>query len=488
MKILTASQAKDMDLQTIKKGISEDTLIEQAAYSVFEVVAELRPLKVLCVAGAGNNGADSICTARILANNSIYADILPAAPGKNKSSGYIKQMEIAQNFNVNIVEDKDTDYDSYDIIVDGITGTGFKGPMDTETVAIVDKINNSRATVIAIDIPTGIDSDTALADEHAIFADITVTFSAVKIGHLLYPGCRHCGRIKVADISFDKSYFQNVMRYLVTADTAKALLPRRYGDSNKYSYGRVLVLASSRLYPGAGILNAIGAFRSGAGLVKLITPSDSSDVLSHEPGIIYRQLNKPNFEISDLKEVEQDIKNSDVVLIGSGMGRNCEDFIKGTFGLLTPEQKIVTDADAIAVINSIQTSGLQIIITPHTGEMQRIYKNLKNNVFEVEEYAASKNITVMLKDSVTVITDSKKTYINTLGSSALSKGGSGDLLAGITAGFAAQGLDLLQSAVLASYVTYKTAALLAQEMTEYSVSPLLIANNIYKALKELSEK
>ena len=488
MKVLTACQTKDMDLQTIQKGISLDTLIEQAAYSVFEIAAELRPRKVLCVAGSGNNGADSICTARILTNNSIQADILPVAPAKNKSAGYIKQMEIARKFNVKILEDKETQYDSYDIIIDGITGTGFKGDMDNETAFFADKINTSGATVISIDIPTGVDSDTGLADEHAIYADITVTFSVVKIGHLLYPGCRHCGKIKVADISIDKSYLDSITRYLITADTGKALLPRRYGDSNKYSYGRVLILASSRLYPGAGILNALGAFRSGAGLVKLITPADSSNVLSHEPGIIYRQLNKSNFESSDLKEIEQDIKASDVILIGSGLGKNCDTFIKDAFRLFSSEQKIVADADAIAVINDLDRSELQIIITPHTGEMQRVYKNLKNNLFGAEEYAAAKNITVMLKDSVTVITDAKKTYINTLGNSALSKGGSGDLLAGITAGFAAQGLDLLQSAVLASYITYKTASSLAQEMTEYSVSPLMIANNIYKTIKELSDK
>ncbi|BBE31631.1 bifunctional NAD(P)H-hydrate repair enzyme Nnr [Tepiditoga spiralis] len=473
--VLDSNEAKVMDKLTIESGIMEETLMEQAAFAIADVASSFSPKKILCVAGTGNNGGDCIAAGRILHNKGYNVEIY--IYGKNQSNGFKKQLLIAENYGLKIKYNKDFS-DEYDLIIDGLIGIGLNGEVRSSIKTVIEKINSSNAKVISEDIPSGISSDTGEVMGDAVHADITITFGNLKIGQILYPGREFSGKLKIAELSF-KKFISN--RKIITPDIIK--VPNRKKDSHKYDYGNVLILAGSSKYPGAPILTALGAQRIGAGLVTLITPGDSSKILSFEPSIIYSSLNKNNFEKNDLKKLNDEIERANVIILGPGMTEDSIEFVVELIKKQGRTKNIVLDAESIQAIKEFESLSENILITPHVGEMKKIFKNLKNNIFELERFSKQKKCIIMLKSSITTITDGEKTFFNLLGSSSLSKGGSGDLLSGIVGGLIAQGLDTINACITGSYIMYKTAKELSNEYTEYFITPKLISENLYIGFK-----
>ncbi|HOB15827.1 MAG TPA: NAD(P)H-hydrate dehydratase [Defluviitoga sp.] len=490
MKVITSSEAKRLDEATIMKGISEETLMEQAAFAVADVAETFYPFSILSIVGKGNNGGDGIAAARILKNRGYNVEILIIGDPSEGSKGFKKQLEIAEKYEIKIYKygEEHVDYLYYDLIIDGLIGLGLKGTIEGEMKEVIEKINNSSAKIISIDIPSGIDSDSGEIKGVAVKADQTVTFGALKFGHLLHPGKEYCGQIKIAPLSFDNLFMESLNRDLIEEKMVKKLLPRRPEDSHKYTFGTVLILAGSSKYPGAPILCAIGAQRSGAGLVRLITPGDSSEILSLEPSIIYRSLNKDYFEEKDISTVRSDIEKANVILLGPGMTEKALDFVIKIVENYMDSKLILLDAEAIQILREKSKLNKNCIITPHVGELQKIYKNLKNDILSLEELAKRINTNVVFKSSTTIITNGEKTYFNVEGNTSLAKGGSGDLLSGVIASFMAQGLNPLDAAILGTYIVYKTARDLSIEHTSYYVTPILIANNLYKTFSEIKNR
>ena len=473
--VLDSNETKKMDRLTIESGIIEEVLMEQAAFAVAEVTSSLSPKKILCVAGTGNNGGDCIAAGRILYNKGFDVDIY--VYGNNQSIGFKKQLSIAKKYGLTITFNSEFD-DNYDLIIDGLIGVGLNGVVRDSTKTVIEKINSSKATIISVDISSGISSDTGEVMGKAVKADITVTFGNLKIGHILYPGREFSGNLKIAELSF-KNFDSN--RKIITPNIIK--LPNRKNDSHKYDYGKVLILAGSSKYPGAPILSALGAQKIGAGLVTLITPGDSSKILSLEPSIIYSSLNKNNFDVSDLKNLNNEIESSNVIILGPGMTEASTKFVKELLKKYGKTKNILLDAESIQVIKEFESLSSNILITPHIGEMKKIFKNLKNNIFELEKFSKQKKCIIMLKSSTTIITNGEKTFFNLLGNSSLSKGGSGDLLSGIVGGLIAQGLDIINACITGSYIMYKTAKELSNDYTEYFITPKLISENLHIGFK-----
>lgn len=490
MKILTSQEAKNIDKITIEKGISSDILMEQAAFAVADIVENYNPTLILSVVSKGNNGGDGVATARILKNRGYDVEILIVGDPEQGSKDFKKQLEIAREYQIDIFNYKDNalDMKKYDLIIDGLIGIGLKGEVQGEISEVIKEINNAGARVISIDIPSGISTDTGEILGQAVVADETVTFGFLKIGHLLYPARDYCGEIKIAPLSFDNSLLSSINRELIRDELAKSLLPYRPNDSYKYRFGSILILAGSKKYPGAPIITAIGAQRTGAGLVKLITPQDSSDILGLEPSVIYNSLNKEYFEEDDVLYLKEDIERSNVIIIGPGITEKAIRFVDKIVNQYKDKKKFLLDADALALLKDENTQlGENFVITPHVGELAKVFKNVKNDVFTLEDYAKKIDCTVVYKSSTTIITNGEETYFNIFGNSSLAKGGSGDLLSGVIGSFMAQGLPLMQASVLGSYLVYKTARDLSEEYTSYYVTPRLIADNIYKTIIKLEK-
>ncbi|MGM0639994.1 MAG: NAD(P)H-hydrate dehydratase [Thermotogota bacterium] len=481
MFVVDSKEMKTIDDMTISKGLQENVLMEQASFSVKEIVSDLNPKKTLIIAGTGNNGGDALATGRLLKNDGFEVEIYIYGNVEKSSYGFKNQMLLCKKYNINFINDIST-IEKYDIIIEGIIGNGLNGEIRGELLNIIEIINSSKGTIVSIDIPTGISSDNGQIMGKAINADLTVTFGYLKIGHLIYPGREYSGEIKLTKLSFDRDFEKNLKRKLITKEMVEKILPKRSVNSHKYDYGVVTILSGSKKFPGSSILAALGAQKTGVGIVNLVTPS-YTPILDYEPSIIYENLNKDYFEIDDFESIKQKLEKSDSILIGPGIGRKSDGFIKKVLNNY-PNKKIIVDADAIQNIKNINSCE-NILITPHVGEFNRLTNIDELDVKFIENYAKSKNINVLFKSSTSFITDGYNSFFNVFGDDSLSKGGTGDLLSGVISSFLAQGSSLTDSAIIGSYLVYKTSFELGSEKTKYTVTPIDIIHNIYKELNNL---
>ena len=481
MFIVDSEEMKKIDNSTISKGLQENVLMEQASFSVKEIVSNLNPKNILIIAGTGNNGGDALATARLLKNDEFSLDVYIQGNIEKASYGFQNQKLLCEKYGVNFIENM-LNLEKYDTIIDGIIGVGLKGNIKGNLLDVIDKINDSNSTIISIDIPTGISSDNGKILGKGVKADITVTFGYLKIGHIVYPGREYSGEIKLTKMSFDKDYEKELKRKLITKEMIKNFLPQRKSDSHKYDYGVVTILSGSKKYPGSSIISALGAQKTGTGIVNLITPS-YTPILNYEPSIIYENLNKDYFEENDFELIKEKLEKSDSILIGPGIGNKSGKFIDKILNVFS-HKKLIVDANAIQNIKNIN-SCKNIIITPHCGEFNSITEIDEFDVEKIENYALNKKVKILYKSSTSFITDGINSYFNVFGDDSLSKGGTGDLLSGVIASFVAQGNSLIESSIISSYLVYKTAFELGIKRSKYTITPIEIVRNIYIELNEL---
>lgn len=487
MKILDYALSKKIDEITISKGIKEETLMEQAAFALTDVILSFKPKKVLYVLGTGNNGGDGLASARMLINKGYSPEVYINGNINNVSEGFKKQLEIAKKYNL-IINDSfvDINIEQFDIVIDGLIGIGIKGEINKKTSAIIDKINKFSKFTISIDIPTGISADNGKIMGNAIKADLTVAFGYLKIGHLINEGRDFSGDIKVVELSFDKSLDNKIKKELVTHNSVKKLIPSRNKIHHKYNAGYLLILAGSKDFTGAAILSAFSAQKSGCGLVKLITPNYDSSILTLEPSVIYNYYNKDYFQKNDIELIKQDIEKCDAMLIGPGLTKKSYEFVKNILVNYKNVKNIVLDAESIEIIKEFSQFNYNVTITPHRGEFVKYVDN-DYNITNLENISKNKKINILFKDKTTLIVSNDEVFFNIEGDSSLSKGGTGDILSGLIGSFLAQGSTHQEANILASYIIYSTAKDLRNEYTEFFITPKLITDNIYKIFKKLQE-
>ncbi|PLV59726.1 NAD(P)H-hydrate dehydratase [Thermotoga sp. KOL6] len=460
MKVTTSQEMKKIDEITIKDfGVDSRILMERAGLSAVlameEELGNLSEHKFLVFCGGGNNGGDGFVVARNLLG--IAKEVSAVFLGRRKTPDCEYNYNLYVKFGGKLLEQFDESIlGEYDVIVDAIFGTGLKGEITGEYVKVIESINRSNAYVVSIDIPSGVSADSGKVMGVAVRADLTVTFGAPKIGHLLFPGREHTGKLKVANIGHPSSLFDSIKRRVITKEYVSSLLPNRPKDSHKGTYGKVLIIAGSKFYSGAPVLSGMGALKVGAGLVTLLTPFPQNLVAtSNFPELISVPI-ETDEGFFGKRNVEECLKLSekvDVVAIGPGLGNNeqTKEFVNDFLKRL--EKPAVVDADGINVLDpSILVERTHpTVITPHPGEMARLSKrsveNIKYNYAFAEEFARDHHCVVVLKSATTIVTDGESTYFNITGNTGLSKGGSGDILTGMIAAFMAQGLKPLEASV-----------------------------------------
>ena len=360
-------------------------------------------------------------------------------------------------------------------MIDAVFGVGLSREIEGDYRLCLEAMNSLSPIPglrVAVDIPSGIHADTGRVMGTAFRADLTVTFGWEKQGTLLYPGREYAGNVRVEDIGFP----EEAMERAAGEEERKAAftygpedlagVPARRAYSNKGSFGRVLVVAGSKGMCGAAYLSALGAYRCGAGLVKILTVEENRPVLQnllpeailalYDPETINRD--KEGFRTF----MEEQTSWADVVVLGPGLGAGpCVEYLAETI-LTSAFVPVIIDADALNAIaahpylTSYYTEN--IIITPHLGEMSRLTgKSIKEIQADLpsaaSEYAARYGITCVLKDAATVAAGRDgDLYINSSGCSAMAKAGSGDVLTGIIAGLIAIGTEEEQAAFLGVYI------------------------------------
>lgn len=355
-----------------------------------------------------------------------------------------------------------------DVIADGIFGTGFHGQLDDEISAFLNA--GKSAYKFAVDVPSGGNCETGEVSDGTFNADETITFGALKNGMTQYPLKGHCGKIQIINIGIPEEAYKTAddERAYSLIDSASLLgFPsERPANAHKGIYGCMLSITGSSGMRGAAALSTLAALKSGAGIVRVASCENcigTVSVLAPEAVFLPLECDDYGYMLfeSNRKELLEAINNADSILIGCGIGvtNDTKEIVK--FVIENANCPIIIDADGINCIASdidiLLKKKTEIILTPHPGEMARL---LKCSVEQVNadrfaasaEFAEKYGVTVILKGAGTIISDAKYTAVNSTGNPGMSRGGSGDVLAGITASFAAQGYDAFDSACFASYI------------------------------------
>ncbi|MBP5159405.1 MAG: NAD(P)H-hydrate dehydratase [Lachnospiraceae bacterium] len=451
----TGEEMKRIDSYTIESvGIPAAVLMERAALFVAEAVMRSpgRANETIAVCGTGNNGGDAVCAARILHCKGYRASIYLVESDSGKYSEGLKlQLEIAKKVGVPFAGDI-PDREGLTVI-DGLFGTGLKRDVTGAYSEAVQKINALKSSkVFCVDIPSGINSATGQVLGTAVRADHTLTFGLPKLGMILFPGREYSGNVTVCDIGFPDaavSHAQPAVRFV-----KKASLPVRVKDSNKGTYGRVLVIAGHGMASGAAILAAKAAYKAGAGLVKVLTGQKSAQaVLEAVPECVVGVYEDEGRILKD--EITGSIGSSDVLAFGMGIGT--DETAEKLFETVMEAADIpmVLDADGL---NLLAKKGLsradfkkEVALTPHLKELSRLIGKdvgeIKANLTDIAgSFSKREGFTLVMKDAATLIASPEGVFVNTSGNDGMSTGGSGDVLAGVIASFAAQGLPLSEAA------------------------------------------
>lgn len=492
-----AGQMKAADQYTIRElGIPSMELMERAAASCVRYMEEQKmDLSHICVVcGSGNNGGDGFAIARMLKLKEYNVTVIMAGNREHCSKECEEQIRLFENAGGNIgneFEDKE-----YSIIVDAIFGVGLGRNIEGKYKQIIEAMNRSGARKFAVDIPSGISADTGNVLGTAFRADDTVTFQAEKFGMSIYPGKEFAGKVYVADIGISKETFEKDTSVVCEQNEAdyRKLLPVRREDSNKGTYGKVLVIAGSRGMSGAAYLNAKSAYMAGAGLVQIYTPKENRVILQQ----LLPEAIITSYDSYDEQELLRLLTWGDVICIGSGIGTGevSEKILKTT--LKKGKVPCVVDADGLNLISAHKEYFEKIlhknyILTPHMKEMSRLTDTSvddikKERLSVLRDYIEKTKITCVLKDSKTVIGSyEKRPCLNISGNSAMAKAGSGDVLAGLITGILAQKKDCFEAAVLGTYIHGRAGDFARAEKGCYSVMAEDIIFHIGTVMSRLAQ-
>lgn len=496
---VNAAQMKAADQYTIQKlEVPSLELMEHAAQACVQVLEDEKiDLSHVCVVcGSGNNGGDGFAIARILQNNRYSVETFCVGNPEHYTEETQEQMHRLQECGGKITYGMPQE-DSYSVIIDAVFGVGLSRKVEGRYRQVIEQMNRMRGTKFAVDIPSGLSATTGCILGCAFKADYTVTFQLKKIGLELSQGRTMAGRVIVPDIGISTDSICEDQEIVRTAgkDIYRKMLPDRPEDSNKGTYGRLLVIAGSKGMSGAAYLNAHAAYMTGAGLVRIYTSSDNREILQ----TLLPEAIITTYEEYNKEELLSLLTWADSVCIGSGLGmsRLSEKILKTVIEYV--KVPCLIDADGLNLLaennNYLnQMAERRFVITPHMKEMSRLtgisVEELKADRIQIlKDFISRYRITCVLKDSRTLIASEEKGIrMNLTGNSAMAKAGSGDVLAGVISGWMVQGKEAEDAAELGTYIHGLSGDLAKFEKGVYSVMARDLIEYISKALMKLEEE
>lgn len=390
------------------------------------------------------------------------------------------------------------------VLVDGVFGTGFHGELSEDIAALFAAGGSSSVYRIAVDAPSGGSCATGEASAGCFRADETLCFGYMKAGMTQYPLREYCGRIKIADIGIPAEaaeILEGERNYYSISRSFPGSFPvARAAASHKGSFGTVLVIAGSSAMRGAAAFAALGALRSGAGLVRIASTEKCIDTVSVlVPEATYIELESDDYGYmlfdSSRNALLQAMEKADAVVIGCGMGVTSDTAELTKFVAENAKCPVIIDADGINCISSdidiLLKKRTDIIITPHPGEMARLLGCEAsvisgNRLAAAEKYAEKYGITVVLKGAGTIVADSRRTAVNHTGNPGMSVGGSGDVLAGIIGAAVAQGAAPFDSACVGVYIHGLAGDKAAERLGMEAMLPRDIIGSLSEAFRSIS--
>jgi len=492
-RLVDSHLAKKIDEITVNTiGIPSIVLMEHAALAVCDNIVDDVPMKsrILAVCGKGNNGADGIAVARLLHDRgyNVHIFFVGANQQETITDEAKLQYDIACKLNIPFVSTISDN--QYDVIIDGLFGVGLSRDIEGKYIDIINSINYSGAKIYAVDIPSGVCADDGRVCSVCVRADVTVTFGLNKLGLVLYPGCEYAGRVIVNNRVFPEKVYDMIDSNVSMPEPEDInLIPARVPVSNKGTYGHVLVIAGSSTMCGAAYLAAKAAYRTGCGLVKILTHENNRQALcSLLPEAIIDTYNE--YTVFDEDYLKQYDDWADAIVVGPGLGMcSCSYNIMECVLKYMKTAKII-DADGLNIIASC--TDLQedknwwgsSVLTPHLKEMSRLTGEklsaceIHNNIIETAVDYCKNDSVLVLKDARTVTAYNGKICVNTSGNDGMATAGSGDVLTGIIASLVAQGMKRYEAAMLGVYIH----GLAGDSALKYTNRYSMIAEDIIEGL------
>lgn len=477
--LATREEVRALDHEATEKyGVPSLLLMENAGRGGAEVLIQhLKPEDRCAIfVGKGNNGGDGYTLARHLARRGFHAEIYRLSQADEIQGDAKTQRERARDSGIAEIDvstasafrERKATLHRFDWFVDGILGVGLSSPLTGLYQEVVDFINRSDKKVVALDIATGLDSNTGQVLGTAVRADLTLTFGMAKIGQFVYPGASLTGELSVIDIGWPAELLNRQKRtrfFIEPADIRAKVLPRD-PQIHKGKTGHVYLLAGSRGKMGAAALAGFGVLRSGAGLLTIGCPEGS------QPNIVNRLLEamteplpeteEGTLSLKALPQILRSLKGKSVLALGPGLSENRETVELVQQIIQKTEIPTVVDADGlnalakdVSVLERVHTD---FILTPHPGEFSRLTgvptaEGEGDRIGWVSPFSKKYRVVVILKGARSIIASSSgEAFINPTGNPGMATAGMGDLLTGIVAGFLAQGLSPLDAAIVATFL------------------------------------
>ncbi len=466
----TAGESKALDNAAIETvGVPQTVLMENAGRSAAQITQCLFPEgSVVGIVGSGNNGGDALVLLRTLrAWGREVCAVLVAER--------IMDDPLLHGWDIPVIMDEVLDQSGWDallgsceVAVDGILGIGAEGPPRDRQASAIAQLNRAPCPVLAIDVPSGIDSSTGAVQGEVIHATVTVGLGAPKLGSLLSPARAHTGRIVVADIGFPPSGNTDDLAQVITPLWAQKQLPDRPTDTHKNAVGRLTIIAGQPGMAGAAVLTTQAALTAGVGLVRVCSVPENREILQRSaPEAIY-------VDVSDNQAFELALDDTDAVALGPGLGTNGLSVHIMNKVIEGPERPLVLDADALNLaaegLFDLRALGSSrpMLSTPHAGEMSRLLDESKSSIVGDRVAALREALRrfehcFLLKGTPSLISNTgRRILVGSQGTSDLAVGGMGDTLTGVCGALIAQGLGVMEAGAVSLYLTGRAANLAAR--------------------------
>ena len=493
MKIFNAQQMRNWDKQTIdEQNISSYALMERAAGKCAEWIVKQNysPEKIKIICGKGNNGGDGLAIAKHFESTDLQPEIYIANWDEKESDDFEMNLKSLKSsyFEIYFIKEEAhfPSIEKDDLIIDCLFGFGLNRPVNGMYAALINHINQKEATVISIDIPSGMFTDSSSKGNIIIKATETLTFQTMKLCFLMSENAGYFGDVHLIPIGLSENFIkQTEAKFLMTsAKTASSVYKKRKQFSHKGTYGHALLAAGNKGKIGAAVMCATSCLRSGVGLLTCsLPPNDFSIIHITIPEAMVVERGK-----------EGDVSKFSVV--GAGPGLGTEEATAAFVHSLIQQTKnpMVIDADALNILsknkNWLVEVPQQSVLTPHPKEFDRLFGDSKTDFDRLEKAvteALKNNIIIVLKGSYTLVTDGKRNYFNSTGNNGLATGGSGDILTGLLTGLISQKYVPFEAAVLGVYIHGLAADLCLDEQSFESLLPMDVVTRFGDAFKEVQK-
>lgn len=483
--VVSSAEMRAVEKAAFTQGATAESLMDQAAAGIARAVARFFPGPGRCLvfAGKGNNAGDAFAAAEMLQARGWKIETHLAYAESELGALAHKKFTSLRSLRTEAAEPRGAL-----IILDGLLGLGAKLPLRPPIKNCCREINRLRreknAYVFALDLPTGLDGDSGDADRDCVIADFTVAIGYAKAGLLADSAANFVGRIEVVALpEFSKETSRAVV---ASAESLRALLPRRPFDSHKNQFGRVGIIAGSKGLTGAALLCSLGALRGGAGLVELFVPEE-----------IYPQIAAaaaPEVMVKAIRDYDSLLEEKvDVWALGPGLGQQNNEALRRL--ILKAKPPMVVDADGLNALAEemriLKRAAGPRLLTPHPGEMKRLFPTKEKLRAKIaRSFCARHSVTLLLKGSRTIVCEKQKPLsYNTTGNPGMSTGGMGDALTGVCAALIAQKLSPYDAARLGAWVCGRAAeiAIFNHGASEESLLPTDLLSHLGAAFGERQE-